>query len=165
MVMVGEGMVVVVWVLSYLPLFRFSLMDLVFLDLVCVIWILISLLLFGFWFLSCCDLDPKSPDGFNSFNRWPVGSFLVHPSQSGQVRVSPKSDLNQTVDNPNGEHYNQRQTAPGEREREREDWAWEQRKRKRWVLKIDFFFLNFWQPTTVNFIVIRKKKKSIAPLI
>ena len=48
MVMVGEGMVVVVWVLSYLPLFRFSLMDLVFLDLVCVIWILISLLLFGF---------------------------------------------------------------------------------------------------------------------
>ena len=160
MVMVGEGMVVVVWVLSYLPLFRFSLMDLVFLDLVCVIWILISLLLFGFWFLSCCDLDPKSPDGFNSFNRWPVGSFLVHPSQSGQVRVSPKSDLNQTVDNPNGEHYNQRQTAPGEREREREreDWAWEQRKRKRWVLKIDFFFLNFWQPTTVNFIVIRKKK-------
>ena len=45
--MVGEGMVVVCG-FSYLLLFRFSLMDLVFLDLVCVIWILISLLLFGF---------------------------------------------------------------------------------------------------------------------
>ena len=158
MVMVGEGMVVVVWVLSYLPLFRFSLMDLVFLDLVCVIWILISLLLFGFWFLSCCDLDPKSPDGFNSFNRWPVGSFLVHPSQSGQVRVSPKSDLTETVDNPNGEHYNQRQMAPGERERER-GLGLRTKKEKALGVKNWFFFFKFLAANYSKLYSNKKKKK------
>ena len=58
--------------------FHFSLMDLVFLVLVCVVWVLISLL-FGFWFLCCLDSNLKSLDDSDLLNWWPVplGSNLI----------------------------------------------------------------------------------------